>query len=185
MLLIMLTLALSWAVLTLSRYWGAASGQSAEFLDVGDCPLPCWQSLQPGTARISDLQRCFDTLDAPCNITVSFNASGTAIDRLRLNLSTNEVRLGDIIALWGPPSHVQMQYGLVRGDARRPVVIAHLYFADGLVRVMAAREDTTWRLIPSMRVRLVEYYAPNAAGGVVPIGTEQWQGFKQTYRIPR
>lgn len=174
--LLLLTLALSWGALSLSR-WVGARGPSPAAL-VGD------ERLRPQNINVADWQPCLPPTDPICAATVSLNTSRTAVNYTALRI-TDPLRLGDVVALWGPPSHVQMQYGLVRGDAQRPVVIAHLYFADGLVRVMAAREDTTWRLIPSMRVRLVEYYAPNAAGGVVPIGTERWHGFKQTYRTPR
>lgn len=169
--LLLLTLALSWGALHLSRWVGAGGQSPAAFLDD--------ERLHPANINITDLHPCLPNTDPICDAIISLNASQTAVNYTALRI-INPLYLGDVIAQWGPPSHVQMQYHLAGQVGHyHPIVVAYLYFDDGLTLLLASRDDARWRLSPTMQVERVEFYAANPVGSIIPIGTLRWQGFEQ------
>lgn len=167
--LLLLTLALSWSAFHLSRWVGAREQSPAAFLDD--------ERLRPANINITDLHPCAPNTDPICDAVVSLNTTHTAVSYTALRI-TKPLRLGDVIARWGPPSHVQMEYRLAGQVGHyHPIVVAYLYFNDGLTLLLASRDDARWRLSPTMQVEWVEYHAANLVGSIIPIGTPRWQGF--------
>jgi hypothetical protein len=102
---------------------------------------------------------------------------------MRLDL-WGDIQLGDVFMAFGEPSHVLLRYAAgtgYEGVQRQQLVGAWLYYGDGLVRVEAIREDNVWRLSPTMTVQRIQYFAPDPEGGIIPIGTPKWHGFRQDY----
>jgi hypothetical protein len=145
-----------------------------------DCSAPCWEGLQLGISNYPN------TLPDHPDFSVDVQPSRSDKVGLIKLFPRHSILLGDLIAIWGYPSHVQMGYIPTRTNTIGVVVI--LYFQEGLVKVrLISTLDSLplGRLSPYMRVLNIEYNAPSPEGSIVPIGTPLWRGFGATYPLER
>ena len=146
-------------------------------LDAGDCPQPCWQNVAIGTTEY--------TAQLPTHaLYESLYFDGRSGEVAWLDIRPlADVYIGDVMALWGQPSHVDLFWQVShQGDLTRTV---RLFFHEGLVVVDAIdtriKQPPEGYISPYMRVIGISYYAPSPEGSVIPIGTARWAGFGARY----
>lgn len=183
---------------------GGALPQPPLYLDQGRCAQPCWQGLQPGTTRLADALDLVQQLalfnaetlvvSAAEQVTtlrwetrpfpsydVQARFRGDVLLRLDLNVD-GLVLLGDVLALFGEPSHVALCPRIAASFNYRRAISATLYFYDGALEVWAYLPNTDrWQVRPDMRVLQLTYRtAPPPDEPWLPLGAAAWHGFGRT-----
>lgn len=165
-------------ILILSLIWAKSrpTPDVVTFLESSVCRQPCIQNIQPGISVIQN--------DVPYstiyNQELRVNKSGAV--RSVAIYPKKQLLLGQIITLWGMPSHVILQNALtLRGDIQ---LRGMFYFHDGLVVVWASATNPTLQKInPSMQVGEILYGSPSPEGNLVPLGAINWKGFAGVYTV--
>lgn len=172
--------------IALTRAWAQDRPYADLLLAVSDdcaAPAPCWQGVRPGFDYGSAFDKAIAVTPRYSGIAITNN--NDVIREIRLQMR-GDIRLGDVMGIWGSPSHANLSWvaSTVIGARGRSVYVgATLYFWDGLVRVETLTEQCRWAYSPDMIVRRITYYAPVAVANAIPIGTPRWEGFR-TFPLP-
>lgn len=146
-------------------------------LTIRHCQHPCWQNVMLGQPAPLIWP------DSP-HFVEQYYSTDTGIVKYVTLQPLQRVNLGNLIVIWGPPSHIEARYSIQPNQAypqKAPRNISiYLYFQNGLV-VAHAQTDESGYISPYQTIRYLEYYAPHPDGNIVPLGTERWTGFGPRY----
>lgn len=137
--------------------------------------------IQPGVHRDT---RFWETLDQVTQQggtmytgTPSTNARGILREINLLLTASAQVRLGDVVLLYGAPEYARtVQSAVLTGGQRRVTTDVYLYWAQGYVEVRAAHPNGAAQLSPRMWVREIVMRSPSPEA-IVPLGSSRWHGF--------
>ncbi|MCL4878811.1 MAG: hypothetical protein KJ064_19275 [Anaerolineae bacterium] len=177
-----------------ARFMGALTPIPPNYLDPGDCVLPCWYGVRPGEEAILIFEERLALANRDGAWMFSgrtWNYGGQILAGFRLNITpTRQLRLGDAILVYGEP-----QYAFLASSAstlggrgpRRVVTEAYIYWQEGGILVNAVQPDGSFRITPDMPIRAIEMRQPPKENEdpVVPLGTPRWHGFgsAEYYRL--
>ncbi|NDJ74841.1 MAG: hypothetical protein GYB65_01165 [Chloroflexi bacterium] len=169
------------ALIAGARAWGRSETPPPLFLETGNCAQPCWQGLQPGVSTHVEFEQVSVQFDM---FKVETHGRGDTVRAFDLNVM-GDIKLGDVLLAFGTPDHVGCLgwTHTTRYPGKNLAVQAHIYFADGLIRVEAIRVDEVMLLHPDMQVRQISYFAP-AEEPAYPIGATVWQGVAPSEAYP-
>lgn len=171
--------------------WGmqAVGGQIRgleTYLEMDDCRAPCWQGWELGQ-WVENPSEQGDALSHGRYRVAFLLNDEQYLREIRLNLY-GDILLGDVMRLWGSPSHARLRYTggfeANRNAGRQLFVGGVLYFANGLIEVVARRDDLVWAFSPAMEIVQIRYFAPNPEGSVIPLQSQRWHGFGTDYGQP-
>lgn len=146
------------------------------------CPQPCWQGVQPGQTLVEDKEQ----LPKSTHFSVDYYTSDAGLVQTIYLYARKSIRLGDLILLWGEPSHVVtygtlLDYESIYTNNPSWATGVELFFHDSLV---TARGVTTAdRITPDLEITNLTYNYPSEYGPARPLNTPLWQGFFADYPI--
>jgi hypothetical protein len=165
------------------------------------CPQPCWDGVQPGHSRVQDallilnanplvvdLIRNDPNPVFPCElewkmVTIPIFTGCMVIrpdqpvDTIILRFEDEQIRLGDVIDLYGMPVAAELCHRFDFGIRFRNNVFGTLYFPNHIIIAAYNQEPDQWRLTPTMFVKMIRY----TQADTVPAQAPRWEGFKSTY----
>lgn len=182
-LLCLLIFALSSAGLHWARQWGQQIEPAPTFLEVYDCPLPCWTNLRPQVHTTTAFWAVLKNVQQKggwmySGYVSSRDENGDLISEFQLDLIPSpQIRLGDALLLYGAPEAIRIVpiATLARGaGGRRLILEVYLYWADGQMQLAAVPPTlmTLSHLRPEMWVRQIVYREPTPTEEARP-----WRGF--------
>ena len=167
------------------RAWGQRIESLETYLDPGDCPMPCWNRLQPGNQSTDAFWFVIQQVQSAGGWMYSGQPSsrdGENIYEFRLLVQpSNQIRLGDVLMIYGAPEYVQVLNSASLGrtpDGRRRIIEVYLYWADGAVEIVATQPNNQYerRIETDMWVREVHMRDPEGEP-LYSEGVQPWHGF--------
>jgi hypothetical protein len=169
-------------------------------LQTAGCAQPCWHGVQPGVTRVAE---AFASLDAdplvadlirndpssiyPCELEWKMLAiplftgcmvirPDNPVDGIILRYADAQIRLADVMAVFGRPRLVEFCQRYDFGLRFRESAFVTLYFQKNIMVMAYHPTPQTWRLDPRMIVKMVRYEKPQS---VLAIGADAapWRGF--------
>jgi hypothetical protein len=94
-----------------------------------------------------------------------------------LRYSDEQIRLGDVMAIFGRPRYAQLCYRYDFGLRFRESVFATVYFPNNIMVMAYHPVPGKWELSPLMYVKMIRYERPDAILNL-PTDESLWHGFK-------
>lgn len=161
---------------------GPASPTLTELKLTTHCQQPCWQGIQPGITITEDKTQ----LPESTYFSVNYYTSESGLVRDISLYGLQSIRLGDLLLIWGPPSHIVPYRTLL---PHSNLDTAELYFGTGyeiyfhdslvVVSTVAAKGPIT----PDHRIQAIHYYQPSEYGPPRRLNSPAWRGFFVDYPI--
>ncbi|MBX3081682.1 MAG: hypothetical protein KF716_08600 [Anaerolineae bacterium] len=165
-------------------------------------PHPCWYGLQPGKTSIQQARTILDSSAEPVGndifqlcpdgngacwkvtVTASGRDPDSALDNIDLNASKQQLRLGDLIALYGSPISGTLCYiitptnGGITEDVPRPLMVGNISFKGHVqVFVYNPNDPKAQRFDPNMIVNQINFKS-------LPDQTApRWRGFESVSKL--
>ena len=147
-----------------------------------NCHQPCWQGVEIGKTIVQDQGQ----LPESNHFSVNYNTSNSGLVRSVYLYAKKPLLLGDLILLWGEPSHIVtfgtlLDYESIYTNNPAWATGVSLYFHDSLV--IAHGVTTDERITPNLEITQITYEQPSAYGPPRPLDTPQWQGYFVDYPL--